>query len=130
MSDANTDKGIWIYNHEEDGAIIDKQFISTKDVVTPIYKIVINEGDEEPKLTPNARNYLEFRGKTAWITKMKKKYKGKAVIKAIPQDRKRVMLSDGHIIGFTDFLANHFEPIDGVTKDSINGYLRSLDVTR
>lgn len=128
MSDANVEKGIWIFNHEDDSTIIDKQFISTKDVVSPIYKIVIIEGDELPVLVENARNYVELHGKTSWIKKVKKQYKDKASIKIVPKDRKQSSLSSGHILGFNEFLINHFEPIANVTKEHINEYLRSLDV--
>jgi Icc-related predicted phosphoesterase len=130
MADANIEKGIWIYTHEDDGTIVDKQSISTKDVVTPIYKIIVNEGDELPVVFENAKTYLEFHGKMAWITKMKKKYDGKACIKAVPKDRKKVSINNGQVVGFPEFLEQHFEPISGVSKQDINKYLRSLDVSR
>lgn len=124
MSDANEEKGIWIFDHNEDGSIKDSQFISTGKIVTPIVKIVVNEGDPEPELNPNARNYLELHGKTAWISKMKKKYKAKASIKAKPIDRKVSKLDVDKKVTLVEYLQNYFQPIDGVTKQEINGYLR------
>ena len=127
MSDANEDKGIWIYTHNKDCSVKSKKFISTKKVVTPIYKIVVNEGDEEPKLVKNARNYIEFVGKSAWITKMKKKYKNKAQIKARPTDRKRVKFEGKDVQTIKDYLFNSFEVVDGVKKEDIGIYLEGLE---
>jgi len=127
MSDANEDKGIWIFEHNEDGSVKDKKFISTKDVVTPIYKHVFVEGEEEPVFIDGARNYLELLGKAAWITKMKKKYKGKAQIKARPTDRKSVKIERDGLISVGSYVDNFFEPIDGVSKKEVKSYLESLN---
>jgi DNA repair exonuclease SbcCD nuclease subunit len=127
MSDANEDKGIWIFNHNEDGSVKEKKFISTKDVVTPIYKHVFEEGGEEPVLVEGARNYLELVGKAAWITKMKKKYKGKVNLKARPTDRKSVRLDSDSLLTINSYIDNHFEIIDGVKKDEIKQYLESIN---
>lgn len=124
MSDANEDKGVWIFDHNEDGTVASKEFYSTKEVVTPIYKHVINEGEEEPELFENARNYIELRGKSAWIKEMKKKYKGKAQIKAKPIDRKMPKLDRQTKHNIFDFLDNDFAPIDGVNKNTIKEYLK------
>jgi DNA repair exonuclease SbcCD nuclease subunit len=126
ISDANEDKGIWIIEHSSEGSIESKRFISTKDIVTPIYKYVIKEGDAESELTPNARNHLELHGKTAWITQMKKKYKGKASIKAKPTDRRIQKVGDEKSVTLIDYLEKSFKPIDGVSKEDINQYLRGL----
>lgn len=128
LSDANEDKGIWLYTHLENGSVKSKKFISTAKIVTPIYKITMNEGDEEPKLDKNAKNYIEFVGKTAWISKMKKKYKGKAQIKARPTDRKySEKLKEREVQSIKGFLNDHFETIEGVKKEDIGIYLEELE---
>jgi DNA repair exonuclease SbcCD nuclease subunit len=128
MSDANEEKGIWVYEFDDSNKIIDKKFISTKEVVTPIYKICFKEGENEPKLHTNARNYLELTGKTAWINKMKKKYKGKAHIKAKPIDRKVRKTNTSNILDIFLFLeGNNFEPIDKISKQDIKQYIRGFD---
>lgn len=127
MSDANEDKGIWIFEHNTDGSIKDKKFISTKDIVTPIYKHTYEEGGEEPVLTEGARNYLELVGKAAWITKMKKKYKGKCQIKARPTDRKSVKLDRDSLLSINSYIDKHFEVVNGVDKKDIKEYLESLN---
>jgi len=127
MSDANEEKGIWIYTHEKDGSIKEKEFISTREIVSPIYKYTVYEGDIEPKLVENSRNYIEFIGKIAWINKMKKKYKGKVQIKARPTDRKKTNISKNRKLDIKLYLADEFEPIDGVNKINISQYWESLD---
>lgn len=126
MSDANEDKGIWIFDHNEDGSIKSKQFISTKHVVTPIVKITVNEGDEDPVLADNSKNYLELIGSTSWITQMKKKYKGLAAIKARPSDRKYVNVNKDKMFSIIDFLDTAFKPIAGVSKEDIKTYLKEV----
>jgi DNA repair exonuclease SbcCD nuclease subunit len=127
MSDANEDKGIWIFEHEEDGSYGNNGFIPTCDVVTPIYKHVMNEGDPEPEFVENAKNYLELVGKSAWITKIKKKYKGKVNIKARPTDRKKSSLGSQEKLSIKKYLEEDFEQIDGVSKEDIHNYLEVLN---
>ena len=127
MSDANQKKGIWIFEHNADMTIKNQGFLSTEKVATPITKTVLLEGEPEPDLDPKARNYIEFKGKTEWINKMKKKYKGKAQIKAIPLDRKVSVTSIGEKYNIGDYLTNTFEPINNVSKLDIKTYLESLN---
>lgn len=126
VSDANIAKGIWMFEHNEKGTVINKEFISTENIVTPITKYIINEGEETPELKENARNYLEFHGKTAWINKMKKKYKGIASIKGVPVDRKMLKLDKDKSLTLIEYLSQQFQPIKGVTKQEINNYLLNI----
>ena len=126
MTDANEEKGIWIFEHNEDGSIKSKLFLSTKDIVTPIVKYTMNEGDEEVVLNEKARNYIELIGSTAWITQMKKKYKGLAAIKARPSDRKHVNINRDKMFSINDFLDTAFKPIEGVSKEDIKIYLKEV----
>ncbi len=126
LTDANEEKGIWIYEHNVDGSVKSKEFLSTKHILTPITKIIMNEGDAEVELDPNARNYLELVGSTAWINQMKKKYKGLAQLKATPSDRKRVNLNKDKVTSVLDFLDSSFKPILGVEKAEIKQYLQEV----
>ena len=127
ISDSNLEKGIWVYDHDDLGAVMGKEFISTYDVVKPINKITLREGEKEPKLDLNARNYLELIGKTSWITKIKKKYKGNVHIKARPTDRKSIVHLNGEIESIKDFLFVKFDVIDGIKKESIQSFLEELE---
>lgn len=126
MADANQDKGIWVYTHDETGSVVHKGFVSTREVVTPIYKFALEEGRDIHEIPDNARVFIELRGTTAWINKMKKKYKGRAQLKAIPTDKRkpRVELSEG--VGLSEYLDKHFKPIEGVSRESIQSYLKEL----
>lgn len=127
MADANQDKGIWIFTHDEDGLIASQntQFISTKDVVTPITSYVVKEGEEIPELNPDARNYVVLEGKSAWITKVKKELKGLAQIKLKPTDTRNSATVDKNLT-LDHYLEKQFKPIETVTRDDIKTYLRNL----
>ncbi len=126
LTDANEEKGIWYYEHNDDGSVISKEFISTRDVVTPILKITMNEGDAEVVLDEKARNYLELIGSTAWINQMKKKYKGLAQIKARPSDRKNMNVNKDKAFSMLEYLDSSFKPIDGIEKTDIKKYLEEV----
>jgi DNA repair exonuclease SbcCD nuclease subunit len=127
MSDANEPKGIWIYEHnEKDGSVKSKIFLTTEEIVTPIQKYVMNEGDPEVTMNPKANNYLQFVGSTAWITQMKKKYKGMASISAKPSDRKNLNVNKDKSGSVLDFLNSSFTPIDGVSKEEIKTYIEEV----
>ena len=126
MTDANEDKGIWIYEHNDDGSVKSKEFLSTKDVVTPIVKVTMNEGDPEIELSDKAKNYLELVGTSSWITQMKKKYKGLASIKGRPSDRKNINVNKDKAYSMLEFLDSSFKPIDGVEKADIKKYLEEV----
>jgi DNA repair exonuclease SbcCD nuclease subunit len=126
MTDANEPKGIWIFDHNADGSVKSKEFISTHEVVTPIVKITMNEGDAEVTLNPNARNYLELVGSSAWIVQMKKKFKGLAAIKARPSDRKQTAVNKDRAFSIVGYLDSVFKPIDGVEKADIKEYLKDV----
>lgn len=123
MSDANQDKGIWIFEHNESGFYTDSKFISTADVVTPITSYEVKEGDEIPELNPNARNYVVLEGKSAWITKIKKQLKDLAQIKVKPTDRVTKINKD-NTATLEKYLETEFEPISGVTKEELRDFLK------
>ena len=126
MTDANEPKGIWIYEHNKDGSVKSKEFISTGGVVTPIVKVTMNEGDSDPVLHDYAKNYLELVGSSAWIVQMKKKFKGLAAIKARPLDRKHGIINKDRVFSILSYLDSAFKPIDGVAKDDIKEYLKDV----
>jgi DNA repair exonuclease SbcCD nuclease subunit len=125
MADANQDKGIWIFEHDEHGFYRHTEFISTEHIVTPIVSYEVKEGDELPELNPNARNYVVLEGKSAWITKTKKKLKDLANIKVKPTDRiTKVERENSETLEV--YLDKEFEPIRGVTKTSLKEFVREV----
>ena len=124
-ADENKEKGVWIYEHDLDGDIINREFISTKGVVSAIYKYVVNEGDKLPILNESDRNYLELRGKTEWIKRIKKKYFGMANIKGVPVDRKMKKITKNNL-NLANF-SEDFVPVDGISTKDILKYLQSIN---
>lgn len=125
MSDANQPKGLYIIDHGDDGTIRNKKWFSTEDIVTPIKSYEVKEGDELPDLKENARNYVVLEGKSAWITRIKKKIKGLANVKVKPTDR-AVRVDKKNSSSIEDYLEKEFEPIAGVTKDQLAEFLRDI----
>jgi DNA repair exonuclease SbcCD nuclease subunit len=122
MADVNEPKGIWIFTHDNSGAYIDKQFIPTLEVVSPIMSYDIKEGDELPNVNPEARNYITLEGKTAWINKVKAKFKD-CNIKIKPTDRAISKVNNSTSI---DAFLEQFEPVTGVTRQELKDFLSNL----
>jgi len=129
LSDANEKKGIWLFEHNQDGSVKSRKKISTEKVVSAIYKFVINEGEKVPAIKKNSRTYLEFIGKSSWIKDMKKKYKMKAKVKGTPTDR-RIAFSSGSENYTIEEHIGIFEPIEGIKRTDISNYLRGLNERR
>lgn len=127
MSDANQPKGIWIFTHNEDGTVAGHltEFFSTLEVVTPITAYTVLEGEELPKLDSRARNYIVLEGKSAWITKTKKKLKDLAQIKVKPTDR-IVRVDKENSATLEIYLEKEFEPIEGISKKDIKEHLVNI----
>jgi DNA repair exonuclease SbcCD nuclease subunit len=125
MSDANQAKGIWIFTHDDTGMYVDKEFISTEDIVTPIVSYEIKEGDEIPELNPKARNYVVLEGQSAWINKIKKKMKDLAHIKVKPTDRVTRPNRENSAT-LEKYLETEFQPISGVTKEELKDFIQCL----
>jgi DNA repair exonuclease SbcCD nuclease subunit len=129
ISDANQDKGVWIFDHADTGEILSEHFISTKNVVTPITHYVVNEGDELPDLKEDHRNYVELIGKSSWILKIKKQIKTKAQIKGRPTDRvtRKTLDSSGQIPNIIEYLMDHFDIRKDVDKQDLKSYINGIE---
>jgi DNA repair exonuclease SbcCD nuclease subunit len=125
MADANQAKGIWIFTHNESGQYVDKIFIPTNKIVTPITSYEVKEGDEIPDLDPNARNYVVLEGQSAWINKIKKKIKDLAHIKVKPTDRVTRVNRD-NTTTLEKYLESEFVPVSGVTKEELAIFLGDI----
>ncbi len=87
ISDANQTKGIWIFEHDDDGKIIKETLIPTDKICTPILTFTWQEGQEEPTIPENSRSAIELIGSSDWISKQKIKLKGKVAIKTKITDK-------------------------------------------
>lgn len=125
MADANQPKGIWIFQHEDTGAVKSKEFFPTDHIVTPIKTYEVKEGEELPELNPEARNYVILEGKSAWISKIKKDLSKLANIKVKPTDRITKVNKDNSIT-LEKYLETEFQPIEGVDKQDIKQFVSNI----
>jgi Calcineurin-like phosphoesterase len=87
-SDANLNKGVWLYEHDDNtGSIISKKLISTESVVKPILEFTWAEGTPMPAIPGKADVTIELLGTSSWIDKMKGELKGRVAIRSKPTDR-------------------------------------------
>lgn len=91
-SDANQRKGIWIFDHDGEGQIVNSEFISTEHVCTPILELTYLEGQEEPKIPENSKTSIVLVGTSDWVKKEREKFKGKASIKVKFTDAKKTVI--------------------------------------
>lgn len=88
-SDANEQKGIWLYEHDENGKVLSRDRISTASVCTPIVSFTWLEGQEPPVIPEGSRASVELVGTSEWIAKKKASLKGKVSISSKFTDQKR-----------------------------------------
>lgn len=89
-SDANKRKGIWLYEHSDQGTMASRGFISTESVCVPIVSIEWKEGDPQPEFPTNAKVSVELIGTSNWIQQQKAVLKGQVSIRTKITDSKRV----------------------------------------
>lgn len=87
-SDANEQKGIWLYEHAADGKVVTRDRISTAHVCTPIVSFVWLEGQPEPVIPEGAKVSVELVGTSTWIAKKKTALKGKVSVSSKFTDKK------------------------------------------
>lgn len=123
-SDANEKKGIWLYDHAEDGSIISEQMLSTADVCTPIISVVWKEGDVMPDLPKRAKASVELIGSSDWVTKNKALLKGKVSLKTKITDRTN---KEARRAGssFLDFLSTIYKPEE---REQLLKYAKELEL--
>lgn len=88
-SDANESKGIWLYEHDVNGKVLQRDLISTAHVVTPIVSFTWIEGEDAPAIPEGSKASVELVGSSDWISKKKSSLKGKVSISSKFTDQKR-----------------------------------------
>lgn len=106
VTDTNMRKGIWIFDHEEDGTIRESSFFSTEHVCSPLREVSYNEGDPEPTI-PEGRVALIMTGSSEWVRREKEKFKDKVSIRTKFTDVKVTEKRNGGK-NFEDFMRNLF----------------------
>jgi DNA repair exonuclease SbcCD nuclease subunit len=120
-TDANQKKGFYIFEDEKP-----VEFVSTEDVVIPMYTITLTEPEEVPELNPRSKTVLELHGSSQWISKIKKQYKTKASIRSFPSDRKAPKVDASKLESIEDY-ADTFTFNVAIAKSDVVDYMRSLN---
>lgn len=107
-ADANEDKGIWLYEHDDaTGAILSEELITTHHVVTKIVNMTWVEGMPCEPIPDGCKVTVELVGSSKWIDEQKITLKGKVSLKTKITDRvERKDRNAGK--NFADFVANKF----------------------
>ena len=121
-SDANQSKGIWLCEHDDNtDLLIEKTFISTWGVVTPIVSYQWLEGQEQPVVAEGVKASVEIIGSNLFVSKAKAIFKGTAKIKTKVTD-KVVRENRKSSASLFDFLDNNYKPT--VDKEKLKAYLK------
>lgn len=124
-SDANEQKGIWMYEHDSDGAIIREEFISTGEVCTPLVSLTWLEGQPKPEYSEQADVTIELVGSAQWIAEQEALLKGTVEIRSKRTDKtERTTRNAGK--NFADFVANKFQT--DLDKIELLKYMKGLNV--
>lgn len=125
-SDANEDKGIWLYEHDDiTGAILDSKLISTAGPCTPIIELTWQEGDKMPEIDPSFKNTIELVGSSKWIDKVKNDIKGKVALKVKITDR--ISKENRKVENtFINFVKHNFETNEN--KEKLIKYMKELNL--
>jgi DNA repair exonuclease SbcCD nuclease subunit len=118
-SDANQQKGIWIFQTGEEPL-----FLSTEAICTPIYRYTIKEGDEIPEAKDGQVVYLDLEGSSDWIVKTSKKLKGKCRVTPKPTDSILKKEKKETVTDISKFLST--QGLDEDTSKKVLEYIRAL----
>ena len=126
-SDKNEPKGLWLAVFDDQGKIVEEQFLDTSHVCTPIYAYQYKEGDNCPEIPEGSRASVELIGSSTWVSQMKVKFKGLASISSKITDRaKPANRKTGN--NFEHFVSNVFEPVSGIKKERMVEFMKELGV--
>jgi DNA repair exonuclease SbcCD nuclease subunit len=125
-ADANEDKGIWLYEHDDStGAIKHQKLIRTAHVVTKIVKLTWIEGLPLEAIPSGCKVTVELIGSAKWVEEHKEKLKGHVEIMTNITDRaERKVREPGK--NFADFVANKFQT--DVNKIELLKYMKGLGI--
>lgn len=125
-ADANQDKGVWYYEHDDiTGAITKEELIRTAGVVTSLVSIVWKEGEPQLAIPSGCEVTVELIGSSAWIEKEKENLKGHVKIKTKITDRaKKAERQAGK--SFQDFVKNLF--VTDMDRDALLKTMKEMGI--
>jgi len=123
-SDANENKGIWLWDDESDKM----EHIPTESILTPIYERAWVEGEEEPSDLKDLKGivYLNLIGTGTWIASVSKKNKNKYRIVPKPTDSILKTVEKKQIVkSFSDFLKANLQETQAIEIENFVGSLEA-----
>jgi len=129
LSDANEDKGIWLYEHDDiTGAIVNETLIRTAGVVTKIVSLVWEEGKDLPAIPSGCKVNIELIGSSQWVGDQKKVLKGTVSLSTKITDRaNKTERKPGR--DFQDFMTNLYS-CDVERRPKLLKYMRDNGIIR
>jgi DNA repair exonuclease SbcCD nuclease subunit len=125
ISDANERKGLWLYEHTEDGKVLSRDLIPTDKVCQPIVSYTWNEGDDMPTIPEGSRALVEIIGSGDFITKAKTKLKGKASVSSKVTDKVQKR-ERRNINSLENFILNHY--IGTMDRQELLSYAKEIGI--
>lgn len=125
-SDANEDKGIWMFEHDDaTGAVLSQTLIKTDHVVTKIVHMTWKEGEALGEIPANAKVSIELVGSSAWVEAQRTALKGQYPLSSKVTDRaaKKERKVDGN---FPEFVAKQF--VTDMDRTELLRYMKELDI--
>ena len=126
VSDANEDKGIWLFEHDDaTGAFISQKLIRTDHVVTKIVHLTWKEGEVQEPIPAGAKVSIELIGSSAWIEKEKITLKGQYPIRTKVTDKVQKKEREAGK-NFPEFVAKRFKT--EVDRVALLRYMKELNI--
>jgi DNA repair exonuclease SbcCD nuclease subunit len=125
-ADANEDKGIWMYEHDDvTGAIKSEELIRTAHVVTKIAKLTWIEGMPCEAIPSGCKVTVELIGSSSWVEVCSKSLKGTCqIITKVTDKTERTTRNAGK--NFPDFVANKFQT--DMDRIELLKYMKGLNI--
>jgi DNA repair exonuclease SbcCD nuclease subunit len=127
-SDANENKGIWYYEHDDiTGKVLARKCISTASICVPIVSFVWLEGETEPSIPLNSRATVELVGSSDWVSKKKNELKGKFNLKSKITDKKN-KIERKSSNSLENFMMNMYDT--KMDRDILLNYAKELGIVQ
>jgi len=125
-SDANEDKGIWLYEHDDTtGAIISEKLLRTAHVVTKIVHLTWKEGEPLEAIPGGCKVSVEIVGSRVWVDAQKEAIKGQVQITTKVTDKvEKKDREPGK--SFPEFVAKNFKT--DMDRTELLRYMKELDI--
>lgn len=120
-SDANQDKGIWLWDGQKDF-----KFISTEDVCRKIFSFDIkHESDLSISINSQHRYIFNVYGNNTFLKRVMEKYPQGVEIRHVPVNEKKSLVQEANGISnsLKSFVLNHYNPLYDISKDELWGII-------